>query len=67
MHACPLQYMQMTERFKPAFLQPHVKLHPFLHLQDMDLSSTSGAGSLVVLTGVSPVLLLFHPHSSGFL
>lgn len=62
----PLQaHVELQKR--PTFLQPHPAPHPFLHLQKIIFSSSSGAGWLGFFIGFSTPSILTQPQSSGLI
>ena len=60
----PLRNTQLIEHLNQAFLQLYAVEQP-LQLQEIILSQVSGADSLVVVIGVSPILFRFQPHFCG--
>lgn len=61
----PQQCLQITVHIRPAFLQPQFLLHLTRQEQKMVLRSSSGAGFFKVITGSSPLKVLFHTQSVG--
>ena len=62
----PWQTLQRTEHLSPALRQEQVPPpHPFLHPQERNFNSVSGAGSFVEVTGINPCWLFVHPQLVG--
>lgn len=57
---------QITEQFKPAFLQLHFILQALLNGQDVKLNKTRGANSLIMVTGMSPCPSYIELHLALF-